>query len=372
MPRNTRAALVEIYASGTANEEFWYTSVSDALYDKLPPATVSALNLFPRGPVREVQVRVDNKLAGFAQPLAIIFTGGIDPSLWSPLVSFGAFNQPTYTLDLTPFVPLLADGKHHNVSLSVVSAEKNGTIDASWFISGNIQASLDPTGKPTTGKIVHYEGDDLPFSSLETHAKVTSNETFTFSIESWRPRTLKIETLLQAGSDSAPKRIWWEQSSTIFCNKTSYNHGKSQYNVVNSTGYAQSSHDGRTFFSYNWDLPLTVSTSANDFSFKAQIFKRYDTHLTSNDPRMGLPEWTRISTSQTSNGEIDANAEGQIETITGKALQNYQYADANKNTFERTTSAWNFDGVTVGINYDHVSGSLAKNAAPISNPTTLR
>ena len=59
----------------------------------------------------------------------------------SPITSYGALDLPTYYIDLTPFVPLLADGTPHNVSLDVISAEKNHTIDDNWFLSGNIQVS---------------------------------------------------------------------------------------------------------------------------------------------------------------------------------------------------------------------------------------
>lgn len=56
-----------------------------------------------------------------------------------PITSYATLDLPTYFIDLTPFVPLLADGGPHNVSLDVVSAEANHTINDNWFVSGNIQ-----------------------------------------------------------------------------------------------------------------------------------------------------------------------------------------------------------------------------------------
>lgn len=52
------------------------------------------------------------------------------------MAAYGAFDQPTYYVDITPFVGTLTDDKEHEFRLRVVSAEKNQTIDASWFVSG--------------------------------------------------------------------------------------------------------------------------------------------------------------------------------------------------------------------------------------------
>lgn len=104
-------------------------------------AEASQLGLFPRGPLRELQVLVDDKLAGIAQPYPVVFTGGISPYFWRPQVSYGAYNQPTYYVDISPFLGSLTDGAKHNIQLKVASAEKNQTV-LSWFISGEFPLSL--------------------------------------------------------------------------------------------------------------------------------------------------------------------------------------------------------------------------------------
>ena len=71
-----------------------------------------------------------------------------------PITAYGAMDLPTYFLDLTPFVPILTDGQPHNITIDVVSAEQNHTINGSWNLSGNLQVVLDPSGLPTTGKVV--------------------------------------------------------------------------------------------------------------------------------------------------------------------------------------------------------------------------
>lgn len=43
---------------------------------------------------REIQVLIDGVLAGVAWPFATVFTGGIVPALWRPLVSITAYDLP--------------------------------------------------------------------------------------------------------------------------------------------------------------------------------------------------------------------------------------------------------------------------------------
>jgi hypothetical protein len=111
-PRSAVAAYAELYASGNGNEEFWYTNSPNAYLGDLPSG-----DAFGNGPFREVRLSVDGRLAGVAFPYPVIFTGGILPTAWRPITSFGALDLPTYYVDLTPFIPILVDGKPHNISL---------------------------------------------------------------------------------------------------------------------------------------------------------------------------------------------------------------------------------------------------------------
>ena len=83
----------------------------------------------------------------------MIFTGGIVPTAWRPITSYGALDLPTYFLDLTPFVPVLTDGQPHTISLDVVSAEDDHTINQNWFVSGLLQVVTDPSGKETITRV---------------------------------------------------------------------------------------------------------------------------------------------------------------------------------------------------------------------------
>ncbi|KAK7054899.1 hypothetical protein VNI00_003362 [Paramarasmius palmivorus] len=119
-------------------EEFWYNNAANEFFSDLPDGTT-----FPQGPFREVRLLIDGQLAGSAFPYITVFTGGFAPPLWRPISAYGALDLPTYFLDVTPFVPLLADGNPHNFSLDVVSAEDDHVINQNWFVSGLLQVITD-------------------------------------------------------------------------------------------------------------------------------------------------------------------------------------------------------------------------------------
>ena len=49
-------------------------------------------------PYREVLVYVDGLLAGASPVYPTLFTGGVQPELWSTLVAYTAYVMPTYTV----------------------------------------------------------------------------------------------------------------------------------------------------------------------------------------------------------------------------------------------------------------------------------
>jgi hypothetical protein len=58
------------------------------------------------------------------------------------MVSYGAFDSPTYWIDVTPFLPLLSDGRSHNFTLNVAGMGANHSINGDWIVSGNVQVLI--------------------------------------------------------------------------------------------------------------------------------------------------------------------------------------------------------------------------------------
>ncbi|KAF7326945.1 Peptide-N4-(N-acetyl-beta-glucosaminyl)asparagine amidase A [Mycena venus] len=165
LPRNAVEVYAELYPSGNGNEEeFWYLGVANEFLGDFPKRDIPPAA--EQGPFREVRLLVDGQVAGVAFPYPVIFTGGINAACWRPIAAYGALDLPTYFLDLTPFVPLLTDGKAHLFTIDVVSAETDKTILQNWFVSGLLQVITDVSSKPTTGRITSYSAE--PFAQTTT------------------------------------------------------------------------------------------------------------------------------------------------------------------------------------------------------------
>lgn len=136
IPGQVYKALIEIHVSFHGNDEFWYSNPPDS-YIELNNLTTKR----GHGAFREVLVKIDGKLVGTVIPFPVIFTGGINPLFWEPVVSIGAFELPTYDLDLTPYLGMLLDGKSHAFGLSVSDSIRF------WLLNANLHLWLDDGSK---------------------------------------------------------------------------------------------------------------------------------------------------------------------------------------------------------------------------------
>ncbi|PKA67108.1 Peptide-N4-(N-acetyl-beta-glucosaminyl)asparagine amidase A [Apostasia shenzhenica] len=170
IPQNTYRAVLEVYISYHSNDEFWYSNPPNE-YIKENNLTTERRN----GSFREVFATIDGRFAGTAFPFPVIFTGGINPLFWSPVVAIRAFDLPSYNLDLTPFLELLLDWKHHDIGLGVT-----GGISY-WLIDANLHLWLDPDSQTVSAKLVRYEAP--PLSIARTNKFLRFNGTFKIDAE---------------------------------------------------------------------------------------------------------------------------------------------------------------------------------------------
>lgn len=148
-PRNVERAVVSVFASGNGNEEFWYTDVPGQFTSTFSKAFANGY-----GPWRELQVLIDGQLAGVSWPFPVVFTGGVSPGLWVPIVGIDTYDLGSIDVDISPWLGLLCDGSEHSFELRVVgynSSTTLGTIASNWWVSGEIFLWLDEAGNQTTG-----------------------------------------------------------------------------------------------------------------------------------------------------------------------------------------------------------------------------
>jgi len=115
---------------------------------------------------------------------------------------------PTYFLDVTPFVPLLTDGKPHQFTIDVVSAESDHTILQNWYISGSLHVVTDRSSKRTTGKMTAY--DVSPFATFSSAGSVGKNEV---DITVTATRRVYIEAEIVTGSGRKVDVVWSQDLS---------------------------------------------------------------------------------------------------------------------------------------------------------------
>ncbi|KAH7914650.1 peptide N-acetyl-beta-D-glucosaminyl asparaginase amidase A-domain-containing protein [Hygrophoropsis aurantiaca] len=342
LPTNTVEVYAELYASGNGDEEFWYTNTADEYLGDLPAGTT-----YGSGPFREVRMLVDGQVAGVAFPYAVIFTGGINPSVWRPITSYGALDLPTYFLDLTPFVPVFADGLPHNVSLDVVSAETNHTINANWYVSGLLQVITDTSSEPTTGTITSYEVQ--PYAVTQTTGSVGGGDV---NVTVMATRQIRIESTIVSGSGKENKVVW--EQNLEYSNTQYYLDNTYVQNIVQTaTGSVLSTHNGVPTVVDNFEYPLNINVTYYDITNTSESF--YSTFDHSYN-RQVVPApfilGSTITERQQAAGYFTISTAGN--TGNGTNNNTFAYADPKGNTYNRDVdAAYNV------ITYDQQSGSLA-------------
>ncbi|KAM0000416.1 putative peptide-N(4)-(N-acetyl-beta-glucosaminyl)asparagine amidase [Helianthus debilis subsp. tardiflorus] len=132
----TYKAVLELYVSFHGNDESWYMNPSDSYVETNHLSTGQA-----HGAYREVLVTIDGKLVGAVVPFPVISTRGINRLFWDPVVSIGAFNLPSYDIDLTPFLGILLDEKNHTIGIKIADGISFWLVDANlhlWFDKSNV------------------------------------------------------------------------------------------------------------------------------------------------------------------------------------------------------------------------------------------
>ncbi|CAI9088266.1 OLC1v1022552C1 [Oldenlandia corymbosa var. corymbosa] len=135
IPPNTYRAVIEVFSSAHGDDEFWYSNPPDAYLLNVEAKESGSKR--GHGAYREVLVKIDGDLVGSVVPFPVIFTGGINPLFWEPVVGIGAFDLPSYDLELTPFLGLLLDGKPHSFTFEVADGI------SFWLVDANLHLWLD-------------------------------------------------------------------------------------------------------------------------------------------------------------------------------------------------------------------------------------
>ncbi|XP_058110381.1 peptide-N4-(N-acetyl-beta-glucosaminyl)asparagine amidase A [Magnolia sinica] len=153
IPVNSHRAILEIYVSFHGNDEFWYSNPPDSYIQENNLTTERG-----NGAFRQVFVTIDGLYAGSFIPFPVVFTGGINPLFWEPVVAIGAFDLPSYDLDLTPFLGVLLDGNLHSFGLGVTDSIPF------WLVNANLHVWLDHGSSRVAASLFKYHAPSITIS----------------------------------------------------------------------------------------------------------------------------------------------------------------------------------------------------------------
>lgn len=176
IPDNSSHVSLEVFASGNGQEEFWYTNVPEEYTYTFGAWNISFLG---QGSFREILVSIDNVPVGVVWPYEVVFTGGICPGFWRPIVGHRTFDLPSYTIDLTPYIDYLRHGTHR------IQFAVNGQPNTlqNWFVSGHLRvwSSNSTNASFPLPDLSEKLSDIRPQANVSTSGKVTADNT-SFSV----------------------------------------------------------------------------------------------------------------------------------------------------------------------------------------------
>ncbi|KAJ5534937.1 hypothetical protein N7527_001191 [Penicillium freii] len=195
IPAAASRAVVSISACGQSEEEFWWSNVfSEDTQDF--ENTVGGL--YGYTPFREVQLYIDGILAGLVWPFPIIFTGGVTPGFWRPVVGTDAFDLRQPEIDISPFLSMVQDGKQHSFEIRVtglnVSADGSATfantVGSYWVVTGNIFIYIDDDNSVSKAAITRGNSRPVVEAPLPVFAvtrnliqsKTGANDSLSYSV----------------------------------------------------------------------------------------------------------------------------------------------------------------------------------------------
>ncbi|KAH9020248.1 peptide N-acetyl-beta-D-glucosaminyl asparaginase amidase A-domain-containing protein [Lactarius hengduanensis] len=338
LPQNAVTAFVELQASASSFDTFWYFNIPNQFLSSFPPGTMG------EGPFREVRVLVDGQVAGVAFPYPFLSTGSGVPPAWRPIASYGALDMPTYHLDLTPFIPILANGQPHNITLDVASAEPDHQINPNWYLSGLLQVNLDSSTLPTTGNITLYQADDYALSTASGSNGSDINIIVNAS------RSIHIEAQIIAGSGGRTEVVFTQNLE--YGNVQTYPQKPLPQEVFQiASGETLSTHNGETALQDTFTYPLFIifTPPGGPDVNAAQIDHAYDRMLLPAPFIMG----TTIIEHQVASGTEQSDSDGW----SGVSFNTFNYFDTEGNTYTRQVNA-----SSNAITFDNQGGTLAPTA----------
>jgi hypothetical protein len=251
-PPNVRAAYLDVYAQSQSNDEFWYTCSPNDVETELQTGCGDT-------GFRETEITIDGQPAGVAPVFPWIFTGGIDPFLWSPIPGVQTLNFIPYRVNLTPFAGLLSNGVPHTVSLSVFNADSYFSATASLLVY------RDPTSPMITGAITQNTLGAAPSPAIKENLNVQPT-----SIKGTVDVSSNRSFVISGYADTSHGKVTTKVFQTV-------NFSNNQFFNITATEYVENISLGSTVFSTTTTSgggeATTVTNESFNFPFILDLYE---------------------------------------------------------------------------------------------------
>lgn len=379
-PRNVNRAVFSVSACGQSTEEFWWSNVLQSDVNTFVPYDGT---LYGFSPFREVQVLIDGQLAGVQWPFPVIFTGGVVPGLWRPIVGIDTFDLREHEIDITPWLPLLCDGAEHSFEIRVVGIVDDGknsgtiteTVGSSWYVTGKIFVWLDSnTSSITTGST---PTSLLPAPVISLSRTLTldasgTNETLSYTTDVKRSLSISSSITTQNGT----KLVSWMQNLAV----TNYGlytaYGAVQQNNQSTVGTDESI--GGVYYKTSYSYPLYANTSyiiiaSGNYSIGAELIRGLELEIlgrpvfpTGLQPFASLPlssslmsgfAGSKLSTTQNGTASYFASPSAGTSSSFGTTSQEFSFngIDASNGAIDTELYYRNVEAVNATVIRDNES-----------------
>ncbi|MBV9333995.1 MAG: peptide-N(4)-(N-acetyl-beta-glucosaminyl)asparagine amidase [Candidatus Eremiobacteraeota bacterium] len=339
-PTNVDAAYLDVFLESQGGDEFWYSCFPNDLAQKLNNCGGTAF--------REGEVTVDGQPAGVAPVYPWIYTGGIDPYLWIPIVGVETLNFKPYRVDLSPFAATLDDGNPHTIAVSVFN-------DDNYFAAnGALLVYEDHGSTQVTGGLIKNGTAMAPAQTVVERVKFDQygNAKGSIKTTATHPVSLKGYVITSRG------RVTTEVTQNIsFSNVQKINVTSSQFtqNIAQNTTIASNvrttSARGSLKAQSQWTYPLNMKYNyVVSGSTATQTADMLQTKNGSglDQSRKRAQSWSLLDTINSSDTLHFAG--GGFSPSNGKSRQQYKSVNVDNSCYQMTIKSKNYvvTGTTTG------------------------
>lgn len=380
---NTTKLALLVSTSGNAAEEFWFSNIVDQYKDYF---LSHDRHFYGHGSCRVINVYVNGIRVHSTNPKPYVFTGGVSPTLWNPIVSTGSFDLVPYFVDLTPILPLLWESPSSALDIEITNcidddekAVVKSGIGSNWITSASLAVWEDETIDDSFGTLESIDNTTAvktfaiapPFSGMLTQILKASYQNSLLSNITYVYKDGSQATNITSFESSA------NQTSLVLITK--FGDSQSDLSVLKSN-LTVSQLDTSTLEPIKDFTMLTNNTLKNKLKFLPPVKSTEEEELTDTDISFttnltvkfnvglysGLNPMFEIKSKENGTANFTISSAGNHGT--GTMLHNYTLSKADGSLYSRVALADN--GTVVYDNITETVSSL-QNEDEIANTPVL-